>query len=109
MAGQVEEETKQARKDELVALFQEASAAWAEARVGSELRVMVDRMDGLDAVGRTEHDAPDIDGAVRIPAMPLPPGSEAHSAAAAAPAPAPAALAARRSHPSLRRRRCRTL
>lgn len=76
MAGQVEEETKQARKDELVALFQEASAAWAEARVGSELRVMVDRMDGLDAVGRTEHDAPDIDGAVRIPAMPLPPGSE---------------------------------
>jgi len=27
---------------------------------------MVDRMDGLDAVGRTEFDALDIDGTVRI-------------------------------------------
>jgi hypothetical protein len=47
----------------------------SSSQVGSILRVMVDRMDGTDAVGRTEFDAIDIDGTVRIPAMPLAPGT----------------------------------
>lgn len=76
MAGQLEEDVKEARKDELVSLFQWRSEEWAEAQVGQVLRIMIDRMDGVDAVGRTEFDAPDIDGTVRIPAMPLAPGSE---------------------------------
>mmetsp|Transcript_7348 Transcript_7348/g.23464 ORF Transcript_7348/g.23464 Transcript_7348/m.23464 type:complete len:257 (-) Transcript_7348:280-1050(-) len=75
LPSQLDDEVKQARKDELVSLFQMRSEEWAEAQVGSILRVMVDRMDGTDAVGRTEFDAIDIDGTVRIPTMPLAPGT----------------------------------
>ena len=75
MDGQVEEQTKQDRKDELMALFQQRSEDWAESQVGRELDVMVDAMEGTDAIGRTEHDALDIDGMVRIPATPLVPGT----------------------------------
>ena len=69
--GQIEEETKLARLDAMSALFQTQSRAWAEAQVGSQLRVIVDRVDdeeGSDAaIGRTEFDAPEIDGSVRLP------------------------------------------
>ena len=71
----LEEQTKQDRKDELMALFQQRSEDWAESQVGRELDVMVDAMEGTDAIGRTEHDALDIDGMVRIPATPLVPGT----------------------------------
>ena len=56
-------------------LFQQRSEDWAESQVGRELDVMVDAMEGTDAIGRTEHDALDIDGTVRIPATPLVPGT----------------------------------
>ena len=36
---------------------------------------MVDRMEGEDAIARTQHDALDIDGTVRILATQLAPGS----------------------------------
>lgn len=72
---QIEDEIKQDRRDELVSLFQERARAWANAQVGQELRVMIDSMDGLDAVGRTEYDAPEIDNVLRIPGMPLAPGT----------------------------------
>ena len=71
----LDEEVRWARRDEMVAGFQARGRAWAHAQVGRTLRVMVDKMEGLDAVGRTEYDAPDIDSTVRIPAMPLAPGS----------------------------------
>ena len=64
--GQLDEETKLARRDELTALFQRAAAAWAARQVGTEARVLVDGVDGGDAIGRTYADAPDIDGSVRI-------------------------------------------
>ena len=59
-----------------MALFQDRGRRWALAQVGRELRVMVDSMDGLDAIGRSEYDAPDIDNLVRIPGLPVPPGTE---------------------------------
>ena len=74
--GQLDEQTKKARRDEISALFEAQSRAWAEAQVGQTLRVMVDAMDGLDAVARTEFDAPDIDARVLIPSMPLAAGTE---------------------------------
>lgn len=40
---------------------------------------MVDSMEGLDAVGRTEFDAPEIDNLVRIPATPLASGTVLHA------------------------------
>ena len=44
------------------------------AQVGRELRVMVDSMDGFDAIARSEFDAPEIDNLVRIPGLPAIPG-----------------------------------
>lgn len=76
LEAQLDEETKEARRDELVEIFQDAAVTWAEAQVGRELRVIIDEMDGVDAIGRSEFDAPEIDGCVRIPSMPLAPGSE---------------------------------
>ena len=73
MEGQLDEETKQRRKDEMVSGFQRRAERWAERMVGREIDVMVDRMDGADAIARTEWDALDIDGGVRVPgAMALP-------------------------------------
>lgn len=73
--GQLDEETREGRKDELMALFQEQAEEWAERQVGRELEVMVDRMEGEDAIARTQYDALDIDGTVRILATPLAPGT----------------------------------
>jgi ribosomal protein S12 methylthiotransferase len=75
MQGQVEEDVKEARRDELVALFQARQEEWAHQQVGQTLRVIIDRMEGTDAVGRSEADAPDIDGSVRLPETILPPGA----------------------------------
>jgi len=66
LEDQVDDETKQARRDELIGLFQDAASSWARAQVGRELRVMVDKADGDDALARTEADAPEIDGSVRL-------------------------------------------
>ena len=71
---QIEEETKQQRKDEMVAGFQRRSELWAERMVGREVDVMVDRMDGADAIARTQWDALDIDGGVRVPGVMAIPG-----------------------------------
>ena len=73
MEGQLDEEVKQQRKDEMVAGFQRRSELWAERMVGREVDVIVDRMEGGDAIARTQWDALDIDGGVRVPgAMAIP-------------------------------------
>ena len=69
-------DTKEARRDELIALFQDRAEAWAAEQVGKRMRVIIDRMDGFDAIGRTHADAPDIDGSVRLPECLLLPGTE---------------------------------
>lgn len=76
MDGQVQEDVKEMRRDELVSLFQDHATEWAQAQVGRELKVMIDGMDGQDAIGRTQADAPDIDGSVRLPQCLLLPGME---------------------------------
>ena len=75
MEDQVPDDVREARRDELISLFQDHAEAWANAQVGRRLNVIIDRMDGLDAVGRTEGDAPDIDGSVRLPECVLAPGT----------------------------------
>jgi ribosomal protein S12 methylthiotransferase len=56
--------------DERYARFMERAAAISEARlaakVGRELKVLVDRVDGSDAIARTAGDAPEIDGVVNV-------------------------------------------
>lgn len=56
--------------DERYARFMERAAAISEARlatkVGREMKVLVDRVDGNDAIARTAGDAPEIDGVVNV-------------------------------------------
>ena len=67
MPEQVDGDTRAARRDELISLQQRVGAAFAEARVGETIDVLVD---GFDAdgqlVGRTQWDAPDVDPLVFI-------------------------------------------
>lgn len=64
---QVDQDVKQARRDELVALSQQISGEWAASLVGQEVDVLVDgyNEDG-QLVGRTQWDAPDIDSLVLL-------------------------------------------
>ena len=72
---QIDDAIKEARRDELISLFQDHAEEWANEQVGKSIKVIIDRMDGLDAIGRTEGDAPDIDGSVRLPECVLAPGT----------------------------------
>ena len=79
MADQVPAKIASTRRDELMAAQQEVHFAKNGPRVGTTLDVLVETVDpfGRSALGRTEHDAPDIDGKVRVTPAPkgLKPGS----------------------------------
>ncbi len=62
----VDDDEKQRRVDELMALQQSISLQKNEARVGTTCRVLVDRREGDYYVARTEYDSPDIDDEVLI-------------------------------------------
>jgi ribosomal protein S12 methylthiotransferase len=56
--------------DERYKRFMQKAAAISEARlaakVGTEIKVLVDSVDGSKAIARTEGDAPEIDGVVNV-------------------------------------------
>lgn len=60
------DEVKQARLDALMAVQEEISADIQAAKVGRELRVIVDREDPEFYIGRTEWDSPEVDPEVLI-------------------------------------------
>lgn len=66
MPGQVPEPLKRERFDALMALQGEISAELAQARLGEVAEVLVDSTTPTGAVGRTQGDAPDVDGVVHI-------------------------------------------
>ena len=59
---QIPEEVKQARYDELMTAQHAISLAQNKARVGTTCRVLVERKRGRRYVGRSEYEAPEIDG-----------------------------------------------
>ena len=68
MDGQVPEEIKNARRDEIMAVQQEIAFGKSEARIGEVLEVMVEGRvpeEGI-TVARTYMDAPDVDGFVFV-------------------------------------------
>lgn len=65
-------EVKQDRLDRLMELQQEISLQCQEEKVGKEMRVIIDRLDGEYYVGRTEFDSPEVDPEVLIPVDTLP-------------------------------------
>ena len=66
LVDDVPEEVKQARVDAIMELQSGISHELNTQRVGSEVRVLIDRVEGGEWVGRTEWDSPDVDNEVRI-------------------------------------------
>ena len=59
-------EVKQARLDELMSIQQGISAELSAAKVGQEMRVIIDRKEGEFYIGRTQFDSPEVDPEVLI-------------------------------------------
>ncbi|URX61331.1 30S ribosomal protein S12 methylthiotransferase RimO [Luteibacter anthropi] len=66
LPGQIDEELKEDRLEQFMAVQAEISAAKLQRKVGKTIRVLVDEIDADGAWGRSSADAPEIDGAVRI-------------------------------------------
>jgi ribosomal protein S12 methylthiotransferase len=64
----VPEELKEERWHRFMAAQQVISARRLQQRVGRDLAVIVDELDGEQALGRSMADAPEIDGRVYLPA-----------------------------------------
>ena len=63
----IPEEIKQQRMDEIMSLQQEISTEINQAKIGSTMKVIIDKKDGDYYVGRTEFDSPEVDPEVLIP------------------------------------------
>jgi ribosomal protein S12 methylthiotransferase len=63
----IAEELKQERWERLMAVQQDVSRAHAAAKVGRTIDVIIDKVDPERAVGRSQWDAPEIDGLVFMP------------------------------------------
>jgi ribosomal protein S12 methylthiotransferase len=59
-------ELKAERRARFMELAAEISAQRLEGKIGRTMPVLIDRIDGDVAIGRSSSDAPDIDGTVRI-------------------------------------------
>jgi len=63
----IPEEVKQERLNEIMALQQQISGNINQAKIGQKLKVMIDRIEGENYIGRTEFDSPEVDPEVLIP------------------------------------------
>jgi len=66
LADAVPDEVKAERKARFMEVQAEISAAKLQAKVGKEMTVLVDGMDGVKAIARGPGDAPEIDGLVIV-------------------------------------------
>ena len=64
----IPEEVKQERLNDIMALQQNISGELNQNKVGQNLKVMIDRLEGDNFVGRSEFDSPEVDPEVLIPA-----------------------------------------
>jgi ribosomal protein S12 methylthiotransferase len=64
----IPEEVKQERLNEIMALQQTISSEINDKKIGLKLKVMIDRLEGDNFVGRTEFDSPEVDPEVLIQA-----------------------------------------
>lgn len=64
----IPEDVKQERLNEIMALQQNISAELSQQKVGQKLKIIIDRLEGDNFVGRTEFDSPEVDPEVLIPA-----------------------------------------
>jgi ribosomal protein S12 methylthiotransferase len=66
LPDRVPEEVKEERWHRFMRKQQVISAARLQARVGTDMKVLVDRIESRTAIARSAADAPEIDGTVRI-------------------------------------------
>lgn len=64
----VPDEIKQERANAVMELQEEISMDLNQEKVGKEYKVLIDRMESGTFIGRTEHDSPEVDNEVIIPA-----------------------------------------
>lgn len=62
----IPEDVKQERLDELMSIQQGISANVCAAKIGENIRIIVDRKEGDYYIGRSEADSPDVDGEVLL-------------------------------------------
>ncbi|MFZ4581516.1 MAG: 30S ribosomal protein S12 methylthiotransferase RimO, partial [Paludibacter sp.] len=63
----IPEDVKQDRLNDIMALQQGISGTINQSKIGKTLKVMIDRIEGENYVGRTEFDSPEVDPEVLIP------------------------------------------
>ncbi|OIP83918.1 MAG: ribosomal protein S12 methylthiotransferase RimO [Porphyromonadaceae bacterium CG2_30_38_12] len=63
----IPEEVKAQRLNDIMALQQSISAEINQAKIGTQMQVMIDRKEGKYYIGRTEFDSPEVDPEVLIP------------------------------------------
>jgi tRNA A37 methylthiotransferase MiaB len=68
MTGKVEPDEVARRVERVSALVDELVAQRAEDRIGEPVSVLVESIDDAVAEGRGEHQAPEVDGSVTLPA-----------------------------------------
>ncbi len=66
LPGAIDEELKEDRLEQFMAVQAEISAAKLQRKIGRTMKVLVDEIDADGAWARSSADAPEIDGAVRI-------------------------------------------
>jgi len=62
----IPQEVKQARADEIMAIQEEVAYEINRQKIGSEMKVIIDREEEGYFIGRTEFDSPEVDGEVLI-------------------------------------------
>lgn len=62
----IDEEIKQQRIDELMAIQEKISLAKNEAKIGRTFKTLIDRREGEFYIGRTEYDSPEVDDEVVV-------------------------------------------
>lgn len=70
----IPEETKQARLDELMQLQEEIALQRNQEMVGSEVSVLIERIEGDTRIGRTQWDSPEVDPEVYVEGSDAEPG-----------------------------------
>ncbi len=65
-AGKLDEEEIRARTEHVTSLVEELTAQRAEDRIGEQVSVLVERLDGDEAEGRGEHQGPEVDGTTTL-------------------------------------------
>ncbi|HVA50803.1 MAG TPA: 30S ribosomal protein S12 methylthiotransferase RimO [Pirellulales bacterium] len=77
ISDHLDEETKEARRERLMAVQQEVAFEWNQRQIGRQLDVLIDRPVPEERnawIGRSYADAPDVDGVVYVSGKKLRPG-----------------------------------